>query len=130
MSKKEKSEVANLPGYEVLGETQKSLIDSLLEGFKDMKEFLEWKRKLIHSSFGNEDATAEIIGITADLMSGIYLGKSPHQAWARTKIANYLIVKIFPIPQRFFSYRAREDPSSQKKGMFKEEADPFEGGLS
>lgn len=128
MSKKEKSEVANLPGYEVLGETQKSLIDSLLEGFKDMKEFLEWKRKLIHSSFGNEDATAEIIGITADLMSGIYLGKSPHQEWARTKIANYLIVKIFPIPQRFFSGRAKENTSGSERGGMRREEENLFGG--
>lgn len=125
-----KSEVGNLPGYSSLGEIQKDLIDRLISGFKDTRGFLDWKQDLIHSSFGNEDAVKEIISLTREDFQDMYIDREePHKRFFREHVASYLIRAVFPMPQRFFSHRAREDPSGEKKGMYKEEADPFEGGL-
>ena len=125
-----KSEVGNLPGYSSLGEIQKDLIDRLITGFKDTRGFLDWKQDLIHTSFGNEDAVKEIISLTREDFQDMYIDREePHKKFFREHVANYLIRAVFPMPQRFFSHRAREDPSGEKKGMYKEEADPFEGGL-
>ena len=125
-----KNEVGNLPGYSSLGEIQKDLIDRLISGFKDTRGFLDWKQDLIHSSFGNEDAVKEIISLTREDFQDMYIDREePHKRFFREHVASYLIRAVFPMPQRFFSHRAREDPSGEKKGMYKEEADPFEGGL-
>jgi hypothetical protein len=127
---KKKSEVGNLPGYSSLGEIQKDLIDRLITGFKDSREFLDWKQDLTHSSFGDEDAVKEITVLTKEDFQDMYISQEePHKRFFREHVANYLIRSVFPTPQRFFAHRAREDPTGEKKGMFKEEADPFEGGL-
>lgn len=125
-----KSEVGNLPGYSSLGEIQKDLIDRLITGFTGTRKFLDWKQDLIHSSFGNEDAVKEIISLTREDFQDMYIDREePHKKFFREHVANYLIRAVFPMPQRFFSGRAKENSSgSERGGMRREEENLFGGG--
>ena len=127
---RKKSEVGNLPGYSSLGEIQKDLIDRLITGFRDTREFLDWKQDLIHSSFGNEDALKEITSLTREDFQGMFIDQEEaHKKFFREHVANYLLKSVFPLPQRFFSGRAKENSSgSDKGGMRREEEDLFGGG--
>ena len=124
-----KNEVGNLPGYSSLGEIQKDLIERLLKGFQTTRDFLDWKQDLIHSSFGNEEAVKEIIILTREDFESMFIDRAtPYKKFFREHVANYLIKKVFPLPQRFFSGRAKENSSSQAGGMRREEEELFGGG--
>lgn len=124
-----KNEVGNLPGYSSLGEIQKDLIERLLKGFQTTRDFLDWKQDLIHSSFGNEEAVKEIIVLTREDFESMFIDRSTsYKKFFREHVANYLIKKVFPLPQRFFSGRAKENSSSQAGGMRREEEELFGGG--
>ena len=126
---KRKSEVGNLPGYSSLGEIQKDLIERLISGFRDNKEYLDWRQDMIHSSFGNEESVREIISLTREGFKSMYIDrKEPHKKYFREQVAQYLIVAVFPLPQRFFSGRAKENSSGgEKGGMRREEEQLFRG---
>ena len=103
-----RNEVGNLPGYSSLGEIQKDLIERLLKGFQTTRDFLDWKQDLIHSSFGNEEAVKEIIILTREDFESMFIDRSTsYKKFFREHVANYLIKMVFPLPQRFFSGRAK-----------------------
>ena len=131
MAEGKRSDVGNLPGYSSLGEIQKDLIDRLITGFRSTREFLDWKQDLIHSSFGNDDAVREIISLTREDFQDMFIDQAePHKKFFREHVASYLIRAVFPMPQRFFSGRAKEISSGiEKGGMRREEEDLF-GGAS
>ena len=124
-----RNEVGNLPGYSSLGQIQKDLIERLLKGFKTTLEFLTWEQDLIHSSFGNEQAVNDIKKLTQPFLESMYMNDGkPHKEYFREKIARYLVDNVFPLPQRFFSGRAKETTSGKEGGVNHEEGDLFGGG--
>ncbi len=129
MAKKEKSKAENLPlpAHEAYKKIQDRLADELLDGFQDLTAFLKWKHQLLHACFGNEEAIQKVITILPRFSWPMFTGKEPHQKRYRLDIYNYLMNRVFGRPEAMLFHRAREDPSGQKKGMLKEEVDPFEG---
>ncbi len=128
MSQK-KNEVGNLPGYSSLGEIQKDLIDRLLQGFKTSRDLIDWQQDLIHSCFGNEEAVQEVDSLSREFLQSMYMAsKEDHKQLFRERVATYLMLHVFPYPQRFFSGRAKENSAKEGGGVRHEEADLFGGG--
>ncbi len=130
MTKERKSEVGNLPGYSSLGEIQKNLIEELLKGFHTTLEFIDWEQRTLHACFGQEEPVKSIKQLTQPFLEEMYKddGKA-YKQFFREKVAQYLIRSVFPMPQRFFSGRAKENSSGQTGGgVNHEEGDLFGGG--
>lgn len=129
MTERKKNEVGNLPGYQSLGETERNLIEELLKGFQTTMEFLDWEQRTIHACFGHEDAVRDLKKLTQPFLEEMYKddGK-PHKQYFREKVARYLINSVFPLPQRFFSGRAKENSSGQAGGGMRREEESLFGG--
>ena len=126
-NQKSKPEEFPMPAIEVHKKRQDRLSDELLDGFKDLKDFLKWKHDLIHACLGKDESIQKVLTVLPRFSWPMFIGNEPHKRKYRMDVYNYLVSQVFGPTEAVLFHRAREDPSGQKKGMFKEEADPFEG---